>query len=259
MKENLSDILKAFKADKRSIEETITLFNEYKNGEKNFLNGHVALDISREKRCGFPEFVFGMNKTSEQLIEIINRLHEKKSNILITRLKKEIFLEIKSKIPAGIKYDESGKVLYHINKKVKRYGIVGILTAGTSDIPVALEAKYTAEICGYTVNSFFDIGIAGIHRVFNRIEEIGKSDVIIAVAGMEGALPSVVGGLVPVPIIAVPTSIGYGTALDGLTAMFSMLNSCANGITVVNIDNGFGAGCAAVRHLNSLNKTNCCF
>lgn len=252
MKENLSDILKDFKAGRSSLEEVLSLLCEHESGEKRFLNGHVALDVFREKRCGFPEFVFGANKTAGQLLAIVNRLYEKKSNILVTRLGKETFIEIKNKIPGAVKYDELGKVLYHINKKAKKNGTIAILTAGTSDIPVALEAQYTIEVCGYKADAFFDIGVAGIHRVFNRIEEIRKADVVIVVAGMEGALPSVIGGLVSVPVIAVPTSIGYGAALSGLTAMFSMLNSCANGVTVVNIDNGFGAGCAAVRHLNSL-------
>ena len=251
MKENLSDILKYFKAGKSSLEEVVSLLLEHGCGEKNFLNGYVSFDISREKRCGFPEFIFGANKTTEQLMEIVNCLYEKKSNILVTRLSKEAFFKINSKIPKAVKYDELGKVLYYVSKKTKKKGTVAVLTAGTSDIPVALEAKYTIEVCGYNVNSFFDIGVAGIHRVFNRINEIRKADVVIAVAGMEGALSSVIGGLVAVPVITVPTSIGYGAALSGLTAMFSMLNSCANGVTVVNIDNGFGAGCAAVRHLNS--------
>jgi NCAIR mutase (PurE)-related protein len=128
------------------------------------------------------------------------------------------------------------------------------LTAGTSDIPIALEAQYTIEICGYKTNTFFDIGVAGIHRVFNRIDAIKKANVIIVIAGMEGALPSIIGGLVSVPVIAVPTSIGYGTTFGGFTALFSMLNSCANGIVVVNIDNGFGAGCAAIRYINATLK-----
>ena len=252
MKEKLSDVLKDFKAGRSSLEEVLSLLDEHGKGENVFLNGHVALDMSREKRCGFPEFVFVANKTAEQLLEIVNRLYKKKSNILITRLSKETFLEIKNKIPSAVIYDELGKVLYHINKKTKRSGTVAVVTAGTSDIPVALEAQYTVEVCGYKANVFFDIGVAGIHRVFNRIEEIRKANVVIVVAGMEGALPSVIGGLVSVPVIAVPTSIGYGAALGGLTAMFSMLNSCASGVTVVNIDNGFGAGCAAVRHLSSI-------
>lgn len=251
MKESLSDILKAFKAGKSTLEEALSLLNEHESGEKRFLNGHVALDMFREKRCGFPEFVFGANKTTGQLLEIINRLYEKKSNILVTRLCKDAFIEIQNKIPEEVKYDELGKVLYHVNKKVKKNGVVAILTAGTSDIPVAHEAQYTVEVCGYKANAFFDIGVAGVHRVLNRIGEIRKANIVIVVAGMEGALPSVVGGLVSVPVIAVPTSIGYGASLSGLTAMFSMLNSCANGVTVVNIDNGFGAGCAAVRHMNS--------
>ena len=258
MKETVSDLLEGFKAGRISLEEVISILDEqHESGEKRFLNGHVVLDMSREKRCGFPEFVFGANKTADQLVEIVNRLYEKKSNILVTRLSKETSLEIRNKIPGAVKYDELGKVLYHINKKTKKNGAVAILTAGTSDVPVALEAQYTVEVCGCKANTFFDIGVAGIHRVFNRIDEIRKSDVAIVVAGMEGALPSVVGGLVAMPVIAVPTSIGYGAALSGLTAMFSMLNSCANGVTVVNIDNGFGAGCAAVRYLNSLTTRSC--
>jgi NCAIR mutase (PurE)-related protein len=156
-------------------------------------------------------------------------------------------------------YDAQARIIYYFSastsrKLRKQKSRVGILAAGSSDIGVAMEAKLTVEVCGYPAELIMDIGVAGIHRLFNRIDKIRAFDVLIVIAGMEGALPSVVGGLVSCPVIAVPTSVGYGASFGGITAMLAMLNSCANGITVVNIDNGFGAGCAAVRCLNAISS-----
>jgi len=212
---------------------------------------HIKLDHDRRERCGFPEFIYGEGKTRQHLVKIIKELYVRKEVILVTRLNSEGYADIKRMIPEGISYDPEARVLYHKPAKFKtKPGTVSILSAGTSDVPVSLEAKYTIEMCGYKVNTVFDAGVAGIHRLFDRIDNIRKSDVIIVVAGMEGALPSVVAGLISKPIIAVPTSVGYGICLKGLTPLFAMLNSCANGVLVVNIDNGFGAACAAVRMLN---------
>lgn len=223
------------------------------------MNGEVRLDESRSERCGFPEFIFGSNKSEEQLIQIISSLFERNKDILVTRVSQEVFTSIFSKISSQIKYDKIGRIISYfspstLEKQKVNKAKVAILSAGSSDSSVAIESKYTIEICGYQTELFMDIGVAGIHRLMGKIDKIREFDVLIVIAGMEGALPSVVGGLVSTPVIAVPTSVGYGASLGGITAMFSMLNSCANGITVVNIDSGFGAGCAAVRILNAINS-----
>ncbi len=173
----------------------------------------------------------------------------------MTRLSEEVYDKLRSDFPNAF-YDKQAKtfILKVDGKTEEKYGKIAVVTAGTSDIPVALEAKYTAELCGCGVETVFDVGVAGIHRLLSNIDKIRSSDAIVCVAGMEGALPSVVAGLVSCPVIAVPTSVGYGASLKGMTAMFAMLNSCANGVLVVNIDNGFGAGCAAARVINSIRK-----
>lgn len=227
---------------------------EKRNNNKSFhRNKHkifVRIDETRKKRCGFPEFVYGANKTVEQLKSIISKLKSLDLPILITKLSEEKYQKIKDACPK-MSYDPLAKVLYeHKQSQKKMKGEVTIITAGTSDIPIAMEAKHTIELCNYQTIMLFDIGVAGIHRLFEQIDIIENSEVIVCIAGMEGALPSVVAGLVSCPVIAVPTSVGYGASLNGFTAMFAMLNSCANGVMVMNIDNGFGAGCAAVRILN---------
>jgi NCAIR mutase (PurE)-related protein len=212
----------------------------------------ARIDHERPGRCGFPEFVYGAGKTASQLETIIKEIISKGHPVLATRISDEVYEELKIIFPKA-SYDPLAKTLIMKAKKgkgKKSKGKVVVITAGTSDIPVALEAKYTAELCGCRVSSLFDIGVAGIHRLLSNIDNVRNADVIVCVAGMEGALPSVVAGLVSCPVIAVPTSIGYGASLNGLTAMFAMLNSCANGVLVVNIDNGFGAGCAASRIIN---------
>jgi len=216
------------------------------------INPHVRIDYDRRNRCGFPEFIYGERKNNEHLIEIINDIYNRKEVILVTRIKPDVYSAIKNKIPKAVAYDPVAGVIYFKPKSLKpKPGTVSIISGGTSDVCVALEAKYTTEMCGYKTQTLFDAGVAGIHRLFNKLDEVKNSDVVIVVAGMEGALPSVVAGLVPQPVIAVPTSVGYGACLNGLTPLLAMLNSCANGVLVVNIDNGFGAACAAVRILNS--------
>ncbi|HJO95799.1 MAG TPA: nickel pincer cofactor biosynthesis protein LarB [Victivallales bacterium] len=252
----LIDILGKLKTDEINIAEALSKIKSFSND--NIVSDQINLDYSRKNRCGFPEFIYGAGKTPEQLISIINNIYEREEDVLVTRLDENLYSKISDNIPS-LTYDPLAKILFYLSpKKEKLLKIsekkVAVLTAGTSDVSVGLEAKYTIEICGYKVNTFFDTGVAGIHRLFSKIEEIRNSDVVIVAAGMEGALPSVVAGLVAVPIIAVPTSIGYGASMNGLTAMFAMLNSCANGVLVVNIDNGFGAACAAVRILNSAKK-----
>lgn len=207
--------------------------------------GNGTIDHHRSIRTGSPEVIFGENKSIEQLISIINRYDSIKENVLITRLSEEKANELQNFYP-NAEYSKLARTYTLINGEIiKHGGRIGILTAGASDLPVAEEAKVTATVLGSLVYTFIDIGVAGLHRLLDRIKEIRNLDVLIVVAGMEGALPSVVGGLVGLPIIAVPTSVGYGASFEGLAALLGMLNSCAAGVTVVNIDNGFGAGFAA--------------
>ena len=204
--------------------------------------GHTKVDNHRELRTGYPEVIFCQGKTPEHIISIMEYMNTRKINILGTRANKEIFKAVKKILPKA-EFNELGKTITVVNEKVKSTKtFIGILTAGTSDIPVAEEAASTAEIFGNKVERFFDVGVAGIHRLYDNLEKIRKARVVIVIAGMEGALPSIVGGLLDKPIIAVPTSIGYGANFNGLSALLGMLTSCASGVSVVNIDNGFGAG-----------------
>ena len=204
--------------------------------------GHTKVDNHREIRTGYPEVIFCAGKTVEQVKQIILLMDQKDTNILATRASKEMYESIKEVIPTA-KFDPVSKIITIKKQETgKTQSYISIVTAGTSDIPVAEEAALTAEFYGNTVMRVFDVGVAGIHRLTGKIDEIRNSRVIVAVAGMEGALPSVIGGMVDKPVIAVPTSIGYGASFGGLAALLGMLTSCASGISVVNIDNGFGAG-----------------
>ncbi len=203
--------------------------------------GDVNLDYQRVLRRGFPEVIFCLSKSYAQIEKIVNALSRKKLPIILTRLKKEYFIKLKSKFN-NLQYNETARIAYaNISFKNKRRGIA-VVCAGTSDVGVAEEASLTAELMGNSVERFYDVGVAGLHRLLNNIQNIRKARVIIVVAGMDAALPSVVSGLTSVPLIAVPTSVGYGASFKGLSALLSMLNSCSPGIGVVNIDNGFGAG-----------------
>lgn len=204
----------------------------------------AKLDIERQKRKGYSEAVFCECKTSEELIKIFSTFKENGQNVLGTRATIEQYETLKKVFPS-IQYNEKGRVLTLIEKPIEKIGEVAICTGGTGDIPVAEEAATTAEFYGSNVKKYYDVGVAGIHRLFDKIDNIRKANVIIAVAGMEGALGGVITGLVDIPVIAVPTSVGYGTSLKGISALLTMLNSCAEGMTVVNIDNGFGAGYSA--------------
>ncbi len=201
----------------------------------------AKIDHHRQIRQGIPEVVFAEGKKTEDVIAIADALYNKSKKLLITKASKEIFDRLL--IKDAVYHPLSGTITANTEKKKK--GHVLILSAGTSDISVAEEAAVTASFLGSKVEAVFDVGVAGIHRLMGSKKSLNASKVIIVVAGMEGALPSVVGGLTDKPIIAVPTSIGYGTSLGGLTALFAMLNSCVPGIAVMNIDNGFGAGCLA--------------
>ncbi len=217
--------------------------------------GDVDLDLSRRKRCGLPEFIFGQGKTLGQLRGIVERLSAVGEPVLITRISLASGEALATEFPDSIHDPQPGIFLLPGKKSAKSAkGMVIIAAAGTTDMPVALEAKYTLDACGCGCQMIPDCGVAGLGRLLARTSLLRKADVVIAVAGMEGALPSVVGGLVSCPVIAVPTSVGYGASLGGLAALLSMLNSCASGVTVTNIDNGFGAACAAARIINSKAK-----
>ncbi|MGL5347919.1 MAG: nickel pincer cofactor biosynthesis protein LarB [Peptostreptococcaceae bacterium] len=205
--------------------------------------GYANIDHHREIRNGYPEVIYCEGKSDEHILGIIEKMNEKESNILGTRCRKETYEKIKLVYP-NCEYEELSKILKIQNNKISNMGKgkIVVVTGGTSDIPVADEAYYTAKFLGNDVERIYDVGVAGIHRLLNRVSTLQEARVVIAVAGMEGALPSVVGGLVDVPVIAVPTSVGYGANFGGLSALLTMLNSCASGISVVNIDNGFGAG-----------------
>lgn len=205
--------------------------------------GYANIDHHREIRNGYPEVIYCEGKSDEHILGIIDKMKEKGSNILGTRCRKETFEKIKEVYPNS-EYEELSKIVKIQNHEIVNTGKgkIVVVSGGTSDIPVADEAYHTASFLGNEVERIYDVGVAGIHRLLNRRHILQEARVVIAVAGMEGALPSVVGGLVDVPVIAVPTSVGYGANFGGLSALLTMLNSCASGISVVNIDNGFGAG-----------------
>lgn len=207
--------------------------------------GFAKVDNHRGLRCGFPEVIFCQGKEPEHISEIIKNICENNDDVLATRLSPEQANSILHNFPEA-KYNKTARTLTIKNSPEKTpVGKIVIATGGTSDIPVAEEARVTAEIMGNNVVALYDVGVAGIHRLLSNQEELRQARVVIAVAGMEGALPSVIGGLVKCPVIAVPTSIGYGASFGGVTPLLAMLNSCASGVTVVNIDNGFGAGYSA--------------
>jgi NCAIR mutase (PurE)-related protein len=214
---------------------------------------HSTLDPGRLARQGFPEIVYCQSKTLSQIIDNLRALADSNGNAFGTRLQPERAPEVLAALPEA-NYDALGRTISLGTLPTAGSRQVALVTAGTSDLPVAAEAASTLAFLGHGVARFNDIGVAGIHRLLARIDEIRAADVVIIVAGMEGALPSVVGGLVAAPVIAVPTSVGYGAAFEGLAALLGMLNSCASGLTVVNIDNGFGAAMAAHRILQSAHR-----
>lgn len=207
--------------------------------------GYAKVDHHRAWRQGFPEVIFGRGKTPEQIVGIARNLLEHHPNLLITRGGQTAFGTLREEFPEARFHPGCEAITVVRESRVIGRGLIGVVSAGTADIPVAEEAMVTARTMGNEVFHCYDVGVAGIHRVLSRVEEIRACTVVIAVAGMEGALPSVVGGLVAVPVIAVPTSIGYGASFGGLAALLGMLNSCSSNVTVVNIDNGFGAGFVA--------------
>jgi NCAIR mutase (PurE)-related protein len=209
--------------------------------------GFAKIDHHRTLRCGFPEVIYCPGKTAEQVGAIFKKLAKTDQNIIATRAERSLFDDVEeiTKL-SGLRYEPEARIIVLEQKPIEnRVGIIVIVTAGTADMPVADEARVTANMMGQNVELICDVGVAGIHRLLGNVEQIRQANVVIVVAGMEGALASVVGGLVDCPVIAVPTSVGYGASFEGLSALLTMLNSCASGVTVVNIDNGFGAAYAA--------------
>lgn len=213
--------------------------------------GFSKVDMEREERNGYPEVIYGEGKTADQIVKTISSLMERGQNILCTRISADQYTEIESALPGGTYHPAARCLTYVTKEEPLTDSYIAIVTAGTSDMPVAEEAAVTAELYGNRVVRIYDVGVAGLQRLLMHIDVIRKAKVIIVIAGMEGALVSVVGGLVARPVIAVPTSVGYGTSFFGVTALLGMLNSCASGVTVVNIDNGFGAAYSAsmINHL----------
>ena len=206
--------------------------------------GFARIDHHRHVRLGSPEVIFGAGKSADQIIAIAERMLEHGSNVLTTRTDRSTYELVRLALPDAM-FHEGARAITVSRSEVVQKGLVAVVTAGTTDIPVAEEAALTAECCGAVVERVFDVGVAGLHRLLGERDRITRANVVVVVAGMEGALPSVVGGLVSSPVIAVPTSVGYGASFNGLAALLGMLNSCASNVTVVNIDNGFGAGFVA--------------
>jgi len=244
-------------------EETSQLLQKYKVGEVSeceVLNafraepidnlGFAQVDTHRALRQGFPEVIFGAGKTPEQVVAIAVKIIEREQRVLVTRANNDHATAMLARLPNAVYHKSARCITVDSKQPDKRSGLIAILCAGTSDLPVADEASVTADFMGNQVLRLNDVGVAGIHRLLANMPVVREANVIIAVAGMEGALPSVVAGLVHRPVIAVPTSVGYGANFGGVTALLGMLNSCGSGVTVVNIDNGFGAAFAA-------NQINC--
>ncbi|MGC8604939.1 MAG: nickel pincer cofactor biosynthesis protein LarB [Desulfomonilaceae bacterium] len=242
-RKKLRQILEQVRSGDLEIDEAGLLFQKLETEELGF----ASIDHHRALRLGFPEVIYGEGKTPDQILAIFERLSKRHDIVLMTRVDAPKAEYVMARSEAIMDYNPLARTILYSSKDITNLGRgpVLILAAGTSDLPVAEEARVTAVALGNDVNTLYDVGIAGIHRVLSHIDLINSSSVIIVVAGMEGALPSVVGGLVDRPVIAVPTSVGYGASFGGLAALLGMLNSCAPGVVVVNIDNGFGAAYAA--------------
>ena len=234
-------LLDRFQQGQATREETLRAFQAEPVSDLGF----AVVDTQRELRKGFPEVIFGAGKTPEQVVAIADKLVKASGRVLVTRVTPEHAKPFLKKFRKGIHHEAARCLTVETRPLAKRPGIIAVVPAGTSDFPVAEEAALTAEFMGNNVQRIYDVGVAGLHRLLRRVDDLQAANVLIVVAGMEAALPSVVGGLVGKPLIGVPTSVGYGSHFGGLTALLGMLNSCASGLTVVNIDNGFGAGYAA--------------
>ena len=240
-RDRIKKLLEQVQAGRVNVDEAIDKMTSLPYEDLSF----ARVDHHRDLRLGFPEVILGQGKTTEQIIQIAERILTNSSNLLISRTTEEVFAAVRH-IAQDAEFHVEARMISVVRDRTERGdGTIAIISAGTSDVPVAEEAAVTATAMGNRVSRIYDVGVAGIHRLFGARPEFESARVIIVVAGMEGALPSVVGGIVSVPVIAVPTSIGYGASFDGLAALLGMLNSCASNVTVVNIDNGFGAGFVA--------------
>lgn len=236
------EILEQVKSGQLSVEEAEEYFRRQPFEEM----GYAKIDTHRKLRSGFAEVVFCSGKADRHLLNIYGRIYGEEGEVLGTRASKEQAEMVKEHFPDA-EYDPISRILKIEKKDKKRIGKIAVCTAGTADIPVAEEAAQTAEFFGNRVERIYDVGVSGIHRLFAKVEVIQSANCVVAVAGMEGALASVIGGLVDKPVIAVPTSVGYGASMHGISALLTMINSCANGIATVNIDNGYGAGYLAAQ------------
>ena len=236
---HVEGVLRDLKAGKLSVREAMDRLRTLPFEDLGF----AKVDTHRSLRKGFPEAVYCPGKTDAQIVEIVRRLAQNASVILATRAAPKTFERVRKALQGSpVAYHEAARLIVVGTLPKRRKGLVAVVTAGTSDAPVAEEAALTAEAMGTRVDRIYDVGVAGVHRILERRKRLEKARVIVVVAGMEGALPSVVSGLVEAPVIAVPTSVGYGASFDGLAALLAMMNACSPGVAVVNIDNGFGAG-----------------
>ena len=236
------EILEKLKNNQISVDEAEKFFKKQPYEEM----GYAKIDSHREIRSGFPEVVYCSRKPDEYLVSIYKRMFDENGEVFGTRADEHQYEIVKEVIPQ-IQYDKVAHILKYEKPDKQRIGRIAVCTAGTADIPVAEEAAQTAEYFGANVDRIYDVGVSGIHRLLSKLDNIQNANCVVAVAGMEGALASVLGGLVSNPVIAVPTSVGYGASMNGLSALLTMINSCANGIAVVNIDNGYGAGYMATQ------------
>ncbi len=250
--ETLKFLLEAIAAGE--ISPTVAL-DKLKNFGFEPVGDFAKIDHHRTLRTGFPEVIWGQGKTPEQIVQIMEAMRLRSPVVMATRIEPDVFAKLQEKV-SGLRYYPTARICTIASETLKpRYpGIIGLISAGTSDLPVAEEAAVTAELCGFQVQRLWDVGVAGIHRLLSNRQVIAQANVLIVVAGMEGALPSVVAGLADCPVIAVPTSVGYGASFGGLAPLLTMLNSCAPGIGVVNIDNGFGAAVLAGQILRTAHK-----
>lgn len=234
-------LLERFRAGKLSREKVLQAFQQAPLADLGF----AQVDLHRSLRKNFPEVIYGEGKSPQQVLRIATKIAEREERLLVTRIDGGHARAVRKKFKRAVHHEIARCITIEKRPLPKRPGSIVVVCAGTSDMPVAEEAAVTADIMGNQVERIYDVGVAGLYRLLHRLEAIQQANVVIAVAGMEGALPSVVAGLVSRPVIAVPTSVGYGASFGGLSALFSMLNSCSSGLTVVNINNGFGAGYAA--------------
>lgn len=233
---NNKEFLEKIKNQEISIDDGLAYLKDFNYKDLDF----AKLDFQRKERRGFGETIFCQGKEDFALAEIFKSFSDRKESVIGTRASSDQFEKVLSLVPEA-KYNSTARIISLIYEESEKIGDIAICTGGTADLKVAEEARITAEFFGANVSKFYDVGVSGIHRLTSKIDEISKANVIIAIAGMEGALPTVIGGLVNKPIIAVPTSIGYGASFNGLSALLTMLNTCAEGVNVVNIDNGYSA------------------